>query len=96
MQTPPTQGNVEPPILQTPLNEERNKKRDRELATPASGPSVQPGAKRQRLNPLSEEEFLEETTDSQRKEGKDSHQTFPVGGTSTSSQRQELERQQST
>ena len=56
---------------------------------------MQPGAKRQRLNPLSEEEFFEETTDSQRKEGKDSHQTFPVGGTSTRSQRQELERQQS-
>ena len=82
----------EPPILQTPLNEERNKKRDKEVATPASGPS---GAKRQRLNPLSEEEFFEETTDSQRKEGVDSHQTFPVGGTFISSQRQELERQQS-
>jgi len=47
---------------------------------------VQLDAKRQRLNPLSEKEFLEETTDSQRNEGKDSHQTFPVGGTSTSSQ----------
>jgi len=86
MQTPPTQGNLE----------ERNKKRGRELATPASGPSVQPGAKRQRLNPLSEEEFFEDTTNSQRKEGKYSHKTFPIGGTSISSQRKDLERQQST
>lgn len=38
--TPPTQGNVgEPSVLQTPLNEERNKKRDRETTTPASEPS---------------------------------------------------------
>lgn len=66
--TPPTQVNVgEPPILQTPLNEENNKKRDRELATPTSGPSEEPGAKRHRLNPLLEEDFFEETTNSQRK-----------------------------
>ena len=53
MKTPPTQVNVvEPSILQTPLNEERTKKRDREVATHASGSSEQPGAKRQRLNPL--------------------------------------------
>jgi len=65
------------------------------VATLSSGPSEQPGAKRHRLNPLLEEEFFEETTDSQRKEGVDSHQTFPVGGTPYSSQRQELERQQS-
>jgi len=50
--------------LQTPLNEERNKKRDKETATPANGPLGQPGTERQRLNPLSEEEFVEETTDS--------------------------------
>ena len=54
----------EPPVLQNPLNEERNKKRDRENTTPASGPSEQPGTKRQRLNPLSEEELVQETTDS--------------------------------
>ena len=85
-QARPTQVNIgEPPILQTPLDEERNKKRNREVATPASGPSEQPGAKRKRLNPLLEEEFIEETTDSQRKEGVDSHQTFLVRGTSTSS-----------
>ena len=49
------------------MNEEKNKKRDREVATPASGPSEQPSAQGHRLNPLSEEEFFEETTDSQRK-----------------------------
>jgi len=93
--TPPTQVNVgEPPILQTPLNEEKNKKRDREVDTPASEPSEQPNAKSHRLDPLSEEEFFKETTDIQRKEGVDSHQTFPIGGTPSNSQRQELERQQ--
>lgn len=39
IQIPPTQVNVvETPILQTPLDEERTRKRDRELATPTSGP----------------------------------------------------------
>lgn len=82
----------EPLILQTPLNDERNKKRDREVATPTSGPSEQPSIKNKSLNPLLEDEFFEETTDSQRKERVYSQQTFLVGGTSTSSQRQELER----
>lgn len=75
----------EPPVLQTPLDEERNKKRDRETITPASEPSGQPRTKRQRLNPLLEEEFVEETTESQREERVESQQTFPAGGTSTSS-----------
>ena len=57
-----------PPVLQTPLNEEKGKKRDREEATPISGPAEQPGAKRQRLNPLSEEEIIEETIESLRGE----------------------------
>jgi len=47
------------PALQTPLNEERCKKRDREDTTPISGPAEQPWAKRQRLDPLSEEEIFE-------------------------------------
>lgn len=94
--TPLAQTNVEEIlVLQTPLNEERNKKRDRETTTPASGPTGQPGTKRQRLNPLSEEEIGEETTDGQRDERVVSQQTFPLGGTSISSQRQELERQHS-
>lgn len=82
--------------MQTPLNEERNKKRDREVATPTSGLSDQLGGKRHRLNPHSEEEIFEEIINNQRREGVDSHRTFPTGGTPSSSQRQELERQQST
>jgi len=40
VQTPLTQVNIgEPPVLQTPLNEERNKKRDRETTTPTNGPT---------------------------------------------------------
>ena len=80
-----------PPVLQTPPNEEKSLKRDREVASPVSGPSDQHGAKRHRLNPYSEEEFFEETTGSLRKEGGDSLHTFPTGGTPSSSQRQELE-----
>lgn len=53
MPTPPTKINVEgPPSLQTPLNEERNKKWDMETTTPASGILGQPRTKRQRLNPF--------------------------------------------
>lgn len=86
MQSPPTQINItEPPVMKTPLNEERNKKRDREKTTPASEPLGQPETKRQRLNPLSEEEFAKENIDSQREERMESQQTFPIGGTSTSS-----------
>ena len=86
IQNPHTHINIgEPRILQTTLNEERNKKRDRETTTPTSGPLGQPGTKRQRLNPLSEEELSEETTDSQREERVESRQTFPTRGTSTSS-----------
>jgi len=61
----------DPPILQTPLNEEKSLKRDREVATPASGPSNQPSAKRHRLNSHLEEEYFEETTGSLRKECED-------------------------
>lgn len=40
MPTPPAQTNVvETLVLQTPLNEERNKKTDMETTTPASGPT---------------------------------------------------------
>jgi len=83
---PPAQSKAaEIPALQTPLNEEKSKKRDREEATPISGPAEQPGAKRQRLNPLSEEEIIEETIDSLRGEKVVRHQTSPVVDTSTSS-----------
>ena len=55
---------AEIPALQTPLNEERGKKRDREEATHIGGPVEQLGAKRHRLDPLCEEEIIEETTES--------------------------------
>ena len=96
MPTPPAQTSLaETPVFQNPLNEERNKKRDMETTTPASGIIGQPRTKRQRLNPLSKEKIGEETIDSQREERAVSQQTFPLGVTSTSSQRQELERQHS-
>ena len=94
--TPPPQTKaVETPVLQTPLNEERGRKRDKETTTPASRPMEQPGTKRQRLNPLSEEEMMKETIDSHREERAVSQETSPMGETSLSSQRQELEKQHS-
>ena len=55
-QGPSTQTKVpEIPVLQTPLNEERDKKRDRQEETPTGGSTKQQGEKRQRLNPYSEE-----------------------------------------
>lgn len=66
-QIPPVQTKVpEIPTLQTPLNEERGRKRDREEATPVSGPTEQLRGKSQRINPLPEEEIIEETIESLR------------------------------
>ena len=48
---------VETTVLQTPANEERIRKRDRQEETPLSASTDQPGEKRQRLNPFSEEEM---------------------------------------
>ena len=54
-QGPSTQTKVPGiPVLQTPLNEERGKKRDRQEDTPIGGSVQQRGEKRQRLNPYSE------------------------------------------
>jgi len=54
---PPRQETTaEASILQTPQNEERSKKRDKEEETPYVATTAQ-GEKRQRLNPLSEEEM---------------------------------------
>ena len=54
---PPRQETtVEASILQTPKNEDKNQKRDREQETPLTT-SITQGKKRQRLNPLSEEEM---------------------------------------
>lgn len=44
-----------PLVLQTPLSEEKNLKRDGEVATPSSGRLDQPHAKRHMLNPYLEE-----------------------------------------
>lgn len=48
---------VETLVLQTPINEERGKKRDRQEQTPLSTAASQQGEKRQRLDPFSEEEM---------------------------------------
>ena len=68
-QAPSTQAKAhEFPVLQTPLNEERAKKMDRQEETPTGASIEQEGEKRQRLNPYSEEEFTEEIADNQRGE----------------------------
>ena len=48
---------VDTSVLQTPISEERGKKRDREEQTPLSTAKSQQGEKRQRLDPFSEEEM---------------------------------------
>jgi len=80
-------------VLQTPLNEERAKKRDRPEETPTGVSTDQQGEKRQSLNPYSEEEFAEETTGNLRDEGTSEQQIPPFLETSTSSFQQEKERQ---
>ena len=96
VQIPPAQSKApEIPALQTSLNEEKGKKTDREETTPISGPAEQPSEKRQRLDPLLEEEIIEETIDNLRDERVFSQQTSSVVDTSTSSHKQELERQHS-
>jgi len=75
------------PVLETPLNEERSKKRDWEETTPTSGSTDPPQAKRQRIDPQVEEETSEEIMDSPRREREVSQQT------PTSSFQQEQERQ---
>lgn len=86
-----------PPILQAPLNEEMNLKRDREEATPSSRLVSQTYAKRQRLNPYVEQEYTEETWGASGEERTESRNTIPSGGTPepSTSQTQILERQQS-
>ena len=65
-QDPSTQARVtEIPVLQTSLNEERAKKRDRQEETPTGTSTDQQGEKRQRLNPYSEEELPEGPTEQQ-------------------------------
>ena len=57
-QVPQTQETtVGTPVLQTPINEERGRKRDRQEETPLTTSASQQGEKRKRLNPFSEEEM---------------------------------------
>ena len=87
-QAPPQQKEaLQVPALQTPANEERGRKRDREDSTPASGSTQQREAKRQRIDPQLEEEIVEEILESPRREREASQQT------PTSSFQQEQERQ---
>lgn len=84
-----------PPILQNPLNEERNPKRDREEATTSSRPIAQTYVKRQRLNPFSEQKFMEEIVGATISKRAESRQATPSGGTQEPSITQILERKQS-
>jgi len=87
-QAPPQQTEaLQVPALQTPANEERGRKRDREDSTPASGSKQQPKAKRQRVDPPVKEEISEEVLESPRRDRETSQQT------PTSSFQQEQERQ---
>lgn len=54
---------VEISVLQTPANEERAKKGDRQEETPPGTSTDQQGEKRQRVNPFFEEEMPEGPTE---------------------------------
>lgn len=93
-QGPSTQTKVPKiPVLQTPVNEEIAKKRDRQKETPTGGSEEHQGEKRQRLNPYSEEELAEETAGNLRGEETTEQQAPPILESSTSSFEQEQERQ---
>jgi len=82
----------ETPVLQTPLNEERGNKRERQEGTPRSGLVEQQGEKRQMLNPYFEEELLQEIISDLRGEERTEQQIPPRLETSVSSHQQEPER----
>ena len=85
-QAPSTQASApKAPVLQTPLNEERAKKRDRQEETPTGASTEQQGEKRQRLNPYTKDEFTEETTGNQRGEETIEQRIPPSMETSASS-----------
>ena len=73
--------------MQTPAQEERGTKRDREESTPASGSSQQPQAKRKRADSPEVEDITEEILDSSRKDREGSQHT----GTSSFQQEQGLQ-----
>jgi len=91
-----------PPVLQTPLNEEKILKRNREGATPSEKTTSQAyeetsRAKRQRVNPISEHEYTEEIAEVTSIERDGSMLATPSGGTlePSTSHTQMLERQRS-
>lgn len=85
-QAPSTQASApEAPVLQTPLNEERAKKRDIQEETPTGTTTEKQAKERQRLNPYAEEEFTEKTTKNQRGEETIEQRIPPIMETSTNS-----------
>lgn len=91
-----------PPILQTPLNEEKNIKINREEATTSGRETSQAYAetnkvKIQRINPVPEQEFIEETVWATSTKREEIMHTTPSGGTlePSTSYTQMLERLQS-
>lgn len=85
------------PIVQTPLNEEKNPKRDREQVIPSSKSIAQTYVKTQRLNHLLKQDFTEEIVRTTGTKRAKSRNTTPSRGTQepSTSQVQMLERQQS-
>lgn len=81
--------------LQTPINEEKGRKRDRKEDTPITRPAEQLEAKRQRIDALPGEEVMEEIIESPRSERKTSPQTSPMVETSIISHGQQLGKQHS-
>jgi len=84
-----------PPNLQTPLNEERSLKINMEEATPSGRATSQKYVKRKRLNPFSEQEFIEEIVGATSTEREGSGHVTPPRGTQelSTSHAQMLERQ---
>ena len=73
--------------MQTPTQEDRGTKRDREESTPASGSSQQPQTKRPRADSPEVEDITKEVLDSSRKDREGSQHT----GTSSFQQEQGLQ-----
>ena len=70
-----------PPKFQTPLNEEKNLKRNREEVTPSGRAISQTYVKRKTLNTFSEQEFTEEIVGATSTEREGSRHATPSRGT---------------
>ena len=73
-----------PPVLQTPLNEEKSLKRNKEGVTPSERTTSQAYAetnqeKRQRINHVSEQQYTKETTNATTTEREGSRHATPSG-----------------